>query len=98
MFFEPMNDNCDEVSFYIRNDFSDNIDSSNVIFNFSDFSDEETDNDNIKNVTHYIPRGDINSLRFYIRSYMDTRVKDKRPNTPAKLIINPIPKGYIPKV
>tara|TARA_B100001057_G_C22804712_1_gene932889 strand:- start:618 stop:908 length:291 start_codon:yes stop_codon:yes gene_type:complete len=96
MFFEPMYDNCDEVSFYIRNDFSDNIDSSNVIFNFSDFSDEETDN--IKNVTHYIPRGDINSLRFYIRSYMDTRVKDKRPNTPAKLIINPIPKGYIPKV
>ena len=97
MFFEQTHENYDEVSFYIRDDFSDNLDLSNVLINFTNFSDDENENDEIKNITHYIPRGDINSLRFYINTYMETRVKDKRPDTPAKLIINPIPKNYVPK-
>ncbi len=95
MFESSIYDNCDEVSFYIRNDFSEHFDSSNLIFNFSDLSDEENDD---KNITHLIQRGDINSLRYYIKSYMDTTVNNKRPDTPAKLIINPIPKDFVPKL
>ena len=70
MFFQPINENYDEVTFCTRNDFSDNLDLSNILINSSDFSDEENENGEIKNITHYIPRGDINSLRFYINTYM----------------------------
>tara|TARA_B100000989_G_C19351704_1_gene389388 strand:- start:351 stop:656 length:306 start_codon:yes stop_codon:yes gene_type:complete len=99
MFFQTDYSKCDQVSFYIRNDFSDYLDSSNVLLNFKnilnklDIEEREID---IKNITHFIKRGDTTAQRYYIKNYMDTTIKNKRPDTPAKLIIDPIPKDYIP--
>ena len=47
-------------------------------------------------MTHYIDRNEPLSLLFYIREYMDTDVAVKRPATPAKLIMTPIPADYEP--
>ena len=57
----------------------------------SDFSDVSA-----ISVTHYIKRGDELCKRYYIKQYMDTNKKDKRPETPAKLILEHIPKDYYP--
>ena len=35
----------------------------------------------------YIERGNIDSLRYNILEHMDTKIKERRPNTPCKLII-----------
>ena len=35
----------------------------------------------------YIERGNIDSLRYNILEHMDTKIKERRPNTPRKLII-----------
>jgi len=35
----------------------------------------------------YIERGNVDMLRYYIMKYMDTTVKEKRPDTPHKLIM-----------
>lgn len=35
----------------------------------------------------YIERGNMDSLRYNILEHMDTKIKEKRPNTPRKLII-----------
>ena len=94
MYFKENIGNCDEVSFYVRKDFSEYVDSSSMVFNLEDFEDE---NDNeIKNITHFIRRGDNHSLIYYIKAYMDTTVKNKRPDTPAKLITNSLPSGFVP--
>lgn len=52
--------------------------------------------DNPGIVYEYITRGDELSLRYYIKEYMDTKVSIRRPNTPAKLIIQSIPHDYQP--
>jgi hypothetical protein len=100
MFFKTDYSNCDQVSFYIRDDFSNYFDKSNDIFDYKEiltmFDDDEDDEN--KSVTHIIRRGDDNSLRYYIKKYMDTNVKKRRPDTPAKLIINRPPKEFIPKL
>ena len=56
-----------------------------------DFSDTE-----IMSATHYIKRGDELCKRYYIKQYMDTNKKNKRPETPAKLILEHLPKEYSP--
>jgi hypothetical protein len=47
-------------------------------------------------MTHYIDRDDEFALLYYIRKYMDTNISVRRPDTPAKLIMNTIPKDYKP--
>lgn len=47
--------------------------------------------------TCWIERGDSNAVNYYISKYMDTRVKNKRADTPAFLIINKIPDNFIPR-
>ena len=96
MFFQTDYIDCDQVSFYIRKDFSDYLDSSNVLLNFNDVFNTEEEETDITNITHIIKRGDIIAQRYYIKNYMDTNIKNKRPDTPAKLIIDPIPKNYLP--
>jgi hypothetical protein len=73
-FILPDYDNCDIVSFYKRNDFSD----GNCI------------------ISQYIDRTDPFALLYYIREYMNTKVSIRRPDTPAKLIMEAIPKDYEP--
>jgi len=46
--------------------------------------------------THYIDRNDDKALIYYIRMYMDTNVKVRRPGTPAKLIMPSLPDYYEP--
>lgn len=46
--------------------------------------------------SHWIERGDTNALLYYISTYMETRVKDKRPDTPALLIMDRISEDYNP--
>jgi len=52
--------------------------------------------DRSSTVIHFIKRGDERALQYYIRKYMDTHIKQKRPDTPAKLIIPFISKTYTP--
>ena len=47
-------------------------------------------------ISHYIDRSDIHALNYYIRLYMDTKVKIKRPDTPINIITNKIPEDYQP--
>ena len=47
-------------------------------------------------MTHYIDRTDPFALLFYIKEHMDTNVSIKRPDTPAKLIVNSVPEDYQP--
>ncbi|MDA9298962.1 hypothetical protein N9P79_01185 [Crocinitomicaceae bacterium] len=35
----------------------------------------------------YIERGNMDSLRYNILEHMDTKIKERRPDTPCKLII-----------
>ena len=81
----------DNVSFYIRKDFSDLVDE------YQDFTDKNEEKETRICVTQFIERSDIFSMRFYVKKYMDTAVEIARPNTPAKLIIYPIPKDFTPK-
>ena len=46
--------------------------------------------------THYIDKDDNESLIFYINQYMNTNVKDKRPDTPAYIIMPQISEYHIP--
>ena len=46
--------------------------------------------------THYIDKDDNESLIFYINQYMNTNVKDKRPDTPAYIIMPQISAYHIP--
>ena len=46
--------------------------------------------------THYIDKGDSDSLIFYINKYMNTNVKDKRPGTPAYIIMPEISEYHSP--
>lgn len=46
--------------------------------------------------THYVDKGDQESLIFYINQYMNTNVKDKRPETPAYIIMPQISSYHIP--
>ena len=46
--------------------------------------------------THYLDRRDEFALLYYIREYMNTNVAIRRPGTPAKLILEPVPKDYKP--
>lgn len=46
--------------------------------------------------THYVDKGDQESLIFYIIQYMNTNVKDKRPETPAYIIMPQISSYHIP--
>lgn len=48
------------------------------------------------NVTHYIDRRDKFALHYYIKEYMETNVAVQRPDTPAKLIVQTVPKDYSP--
>lgn len=57
-----------------------------------DFSDLKVTPD-----SHYIKRGDKLSLRYYIKQYLDTSKKEKRPDTPSKLILQRIPRDFSPK-
>ena len=79
-FIIPDADYCDEVIFHLRDDFR--CDVNNII----------------ESRTHYIERGDQNALIYYINRYMDTNINkdEKRPNTPAYLIMPKIPKNYQP--
>ena len=70
--------NCDEVSFYMRKDFRDEL------------------NVPRRQEHHMIERGDTNALLFYINKYMNTNVFNKRPDTPAYLIMPKIPSSYTP--
>ena len=81
----------DNVSFYIRNDFTD------LVNEYQDFVDENEKKEPRISVSHFVERSDIFSLRFYVKKYMDTAVEIKRPETPAKLIIDPIPPDFSPK-
>lgn len=47
-------------------------------------------------ISHYIDKGDQLSLIYYINKYMNTKKFDKRPDTPAYLIMPQIPKSHIP--
>lgn len=47
-------------------------------------------------VTHYVDKGDQESLIYYINKYMNTYVKEKRPSTPAFIIMPQISKNYNP--
>jgi len=69
---DPMH--SDTVTFYAREDFSNNTCVT----------------------THYIERGDITALRYYIKNYMDTTITNRRPDTPANLIIDSVPHNYEP--
>ena len=40
-----------------------------------------------QSTNEYIERGNSDMLRYYIMKYMDTTVKEKRPDTPRKLIM-----------
>ena len=59
-----------------------------------DFRDDIYDEREIR--THYIDKDDNESLIFYINQYMNTNVKDKRPNTPAYIIMTQISAYHIP--
>lgn len=48
-------------------------------------------------ISHYIKRGDIVALRYYIKLYLDTNKKERRPDTPATLIIPKVPSDYYPE-
>ena len=88
----------DQVTFYMRDDFSNYLNNSNDIFDYEEILtmfDEDDGIDN-KSITHTIRRGDDNTLRYYITRYMDTSIENKRPDTPAKLIIEHPPNDYKP--
>ena len=76
-FVYPSDDSC-KVSFHMRKDFRDDIDTMR----------EEH--------IHYIDKGDQESLIYYINKYMNTNVKEKRPGTPAYIIMPQISKHHIP--
>jgi hypothetical protein len=46
--------------------------------------------------THYIDRRDGFALPYYIREYMNTNVATRRPDTPARLILEHVPNDYKP--
>ena len=46
--------------------------------------------------TQYIDKGDQDSLIYYINQYMNTNVKDKRPETPAYIIMPQISSYHNP--
>ena len=46
--------------------------------------------------THYIDKGDTESLIFYINEYMDTNVNEKRPGTPAYIVMPQISPYHLP--
>jgi hypothetical protein len=52
--------------------------------------------DNPCTITHYIDRRDEFALPYYIKKYMETNVAIRRPDTPAKLIVQTVPKFYSP--
>ena len=47
-------------------------------------------------MTRYIDRTDPFALLFYIKEHMNTDVLIRRPDTPAKLILMPVPADYQP--
>jgi hypothetical protein len=55
-----------------------------------------TNHDNMV-ISHYIKRDDIYALPYYIKLYLDTNKKDRRPDTPATLIIPKVPPDYLPE-
>lgn len=55
-----------------------------------------TNHDNMI-ISHYIKRDDIFALRYYIKLYLDTNKKERRPDTPATLIIPKVPPDYLPE-
>lgn len=71
-----------------------NFDECDVISFYvrSDF----TNHDNMI-VSHYINRNDIFALRYYVKLYLDTNKKERRPDTPATLIIPKVPPDYLPE-
>ena len=60
----------------------------------TDFRDDIPFNNYV--VSHYIENGDQQSLIFYINKYLNTNVIEKRPGTPAFLIMPNISEFHSP--
>lgn len=99
------NSNSDQVTFYPKERYSNLFENRNDDDNHINFleytpsdSEEEPEDDNLFSITQYINRNNNLDLRYYVKLYMDTTITERRPDTPAVLILDPIPPGYVPSI